>query len=398
MHDVIVVGARCAGAATGMLLARKGYRVLVVDRARFPSDTISTHWVHEPGVAKLQSWGLLDAVRASGCPPITQMVFDAGPFTLRGSPTPLDGVAESLAPRRTVLDAILVEAARASGAEVREGFLVHELLADEDAAVTGILGGAGSAVAEHARVVVGADGRHSLVARTVQAPMYHEKPPLALAYYAYWSGLPTGGVEFYPRPGAAPGLIPTNDGLTCVVVGWKAERFHEFRRDVEGNFLGTIAEHAPALRERIAAGRRETRFVGTADLPNFYRKPYGPGWALVGDAGFHKDPITAQGITDAFRDAELLAEAIDDGLGGRRDLEEALAGYEAARNEASLPMYELTCELATLDPPPPHMQQLLGALRTNQEQVNRFFGVIAGTVPVQEFFAPENLGRIMSAA
>jgi 2-polyprenyl-6-methoxyphenol hydroxylase-like FAD-dependent oxidoreductase len=194
------------------------------------------------------------------------------------------------------------------------------------------------------------------------------------------------------------GLIPTNDDLTCVVLGWKTERFHEFRRDVEGNFLGTIATYAPALMERIAAGSRETRFAGTADAPNFYHRPYGPGWALVGDAGFHKDPITAQGIADAFRDAELLAEAIDGGLAGRHDPEEAMAGYEKARNEASLPMYEFTCEMAALEPPPPHMQQLFGALRANQEETNRFFGVIAGTVPVPDFFAPENLDRIMRAA
>lgn len=398
MYDVIVVGARCAGSATGMLLARKGYRVLVVDRATFPSDTMSTHWLHEPAVAKLRSWGLLDAVRASGCPPITGMSFDFGPFALRGSVAPLGDVAEALAPRRTVLDAILVEAARSSGAEVREGFPVHELLRNADGAVIGILGGSGSAVSETARLVVGADGRHSLVASTVQPPEYHQKPPLSVGYYAYWSGLPTEGVEAYDRPGTLTGLIPTNDGLTCVVSGWKAERFQEVRRDIEGNFLGTIAEHVPTLRERLAAGSRETRFAGTADLPNFYRRPYGPGWALVGDAGFHKDPITAQGIADAFRDAELLAEAVDSGLAGRRNLEEALAGYEATRNEASLPMYEFTCEMAALEPPPPHLQQLFGALRTNQDETNRFFGVIAGTVPVQDFFAPDNLDRIMRAA
>src|SRR5262249_34992317 len=158
------------------------------------------------------------------------------------------------------------------------------------------------------------------------------------------------------------------------------------------NFLSTL-ELAPAFAERVRQGKREERFTGTADLPNFFRRPYGPGWALVGDAGYHKDPITAQGITDAFRAAELLVEASDEGLSGRRPLEEAFADYERRRNEASMPLYELTCEFATFQPPSPEQQQLFAALRHDQEQTNRFFGTIVGTVPIPEFFAPENLGR-----
>jgi 2-polyprenyl-6-methoxyphenol hydroxylase-like FAD-dependent oxidoreductase len=150
------------------------------------------------------------------------------------------------------------------------------------------------------------------------------------------------------------------------------------------------------LAERARAGRREERFTGTAELLNYFRKPYGPGWALVGDAGYHKDPITAQGITDSFRDAELVAEAVDAALSGRQPIEEAMAEYEQRRNKAAFPMYEFTCQLAALEPPPPEMQQLFAALRHNQEQTNRFFGVMAGTVPVPEFFAPENIGRILA--
>ena len=208
--------------------------------------------------------------------------------------------------------------------------------------------------------------------------------------------MPLDGVEFYPREHRGFGVLPTHHGLTGIIVGWPHEEFHAFRADIEGNFLKTL-ELAPAFAERVREGRREERFTGTADLPNFYRKPYGPGWALVGDAGYHKDPITAQGITDAFRDAELLAEAIDAGLSGRRPLEESLGEYERRRNEATLPLFELTCEFAMLQPPSPEQQQLFAALRYDQEQTNRFFGVMAGTVPVAEFFAPENLGRIMGA-
>lgn len=145
------------------------------------------------------------------------------------------------------------------------------------------------------------------------------------------------------------------------------------------------------MAERVCSGRRVEQFYGSAGLPFFFRKPYGPGWALVGDAGYHKDPITAQGITDAFRDAELLSEAIDAGLSGRQLLDAALACYEQQRDEAAMPIYEFTYQLAALRPPAPEMQQLFAALRHNQEQTDRFFGIVAGTVPIPEFFAPENL-------
>jgi flavin-dependent dehydrogenase len=386
MYDAIIVGARCAGSTTAMLLARRGYRVLVVDRARFPSDTISTHWVHQPGIRKLRDWGVLGPVRESGSPAITGMVFDLGPFALRGSPVPADGVTTAFAPRRTVLDAVLVNAAAAAGAEVREGFSVQELVRDDQGAVLGIRGGPGSATVERGRVIIGADGLHSLVARAVQAPMYADRPPLGCGYYAYWSGLPTDGVELYARPGANWALLPTNDGLTCLVLGLPHERFHEYRADVEGTMLSTIAEFAPEMRDRIAAAHRETRYVGTGDLPNFYRQPHGPGWALVGDAGYHKDPCTAQGISDAFRDAELLADALDAGWSNRTDFAEALMDYEAARNAASRPIYDFTCQLATLEAPSPPMQEMFAALQTDPVGTSRFFGVIAGTVSPSEFF------------
>jgi flavin-dependent dehydrogenase len=188
--------------------------------------------------------------------------------------------------------------------------------------------------------------------------------------------------------------MPTHHGLAVIIVGWPYDEFHTLRADIEGNFLKTL-ELAPALAERVHQGKREERFIGTADLPFFFRKPYGPGWALVGDAGYHKDPITSQGITDAFRDAELLVEAIDAGFNGKRPLEAALADYERRRNEATMPMYELTHQFAMLEPPPPEMQQLFAALRNSQEQTNRFFGTLAGTVSIPEFFAPENVGQIL---
>jgi flavin-dependent dehydrogenase len=393
MYDAIIVGARAAGSPTAMLLARKGHRVLVVDRASFPSDTLSTHYIHQPGVARLHRWGLLDRLIATGCPPSRQLTFDVGPFALTGTPPPSNGVAEGYAPRRTVLDNLLVEAAAEAGAEVRTGFPVDELVF-ENGAVVGIRSGDS---VERARVVIGADGRNSFVARAVHAPSYDTRPGLACAYYTYWGGVDSGDVELYPRPGRmVMGGAVTHDGLQIVIVFWPQAEFHAVRADVERSFHDALAL-APPLAERLATGERADRFYGIGDLPFYYRTPLGPGWALVGDAGYHKDPITAQGITDAFRDAELLADALDSGFTGTRLLDDALADYERIRNEETRGLYELTYEFASLAPPPPEQQALFGALRENQEDTSRFFGVVAGTVRPDEFFAPENVGRIVGA-
>jgi flavin-dependent dehydrogenase len=398
MYDAIVIGARCAGSPTAMLLARKGYRVLLLDRDTFPSDHLSTHWIHQPGVARLARWGLRDRLAATGCPPITSITMDVGPFALRGSPPPFDGVAEAYCPRRTVLDKLLVDAAVESGAELRERFAVQELVWDGDR-VTGVTGqtAGGTPVTERARIVIGADGIHSLVARQVQAATYNERPTYSCAYYSYWSGVPLESVEFYPRDHCGFGALPTHDGLTCIIAGLPTDQFPAYRANVEATFLN-ILEQAPAFAERVRHGKREERFNGTADMLNYFRKPFGPGWALVGDAGYHKDSITAQGITDAFRDAELLADAVDASFSGGRAFEDAMTQYEQQRNQAAMPLYDLTCQFAMLAAPPPEMQQLFAALRENQAATDRFMGTLAGTTSIPEFFAPDNIGRIMTAA
>jgi flavin-dependent dehydrogenase len=384
MYDAIIVGARCAGSPLALLLARHGHRVLLVDRATFPSDTLSTHYIHQPGAACLDRWGLLPQVVASGCPPVRTLAFDVGPFRLTGEPPPAGGVGDACAPRRTVLDTILLEAAAAAGAEVRTQFGAGELVF-EDGVVTGIRRGS---TVEKARIVVGADGRNSFVARAVAAPAYEDRPGLTCAYYSYWGGVPDGPVELYPRNGRmVMGGARTNDDLMIVIAFWPKDEFHAVRADVERSF-GEALALAPQLEERLAAGERADRFYGIGDLPFYYRRPYGPGWALVGDAGYHKDPITAEGITDAFRDAELLADALDAGFTGSRPLEDALADYEQRRNEASRPLYELTYEFASLAPPSLEQQALFAELRDDEERTNRFFGTIAGTVPVADFFAP----------
>ena len=159
-----------------------------------------------------------------------------------------------------------------------------------------------------------------------------------------------------------------------------------------------VLELVPPLAERVRIGRREERFYGTGDVPNFFRKPYGPGWALVGDAGCHKDPFTALGICDAFRDAELLANAVDEGLSGKRLIEETMADYEKRRNEASEIDYQRNIYFARFEPLPPETYQLRAALRGNQKDTNRFIMATEGMIPQEEFFNPENLSRIMEDA
>jgi 2-polyprenyl-6-methoxyphenol hydroxylase-like FAD-dependent oxidoreductase len=379
-----------------MLLARSGHRVLLVDRARFPSDTVSTHFIHPPGVARLARWGLLDRLRATGCPPVERYSFDFGPFAIAGSPRPDGGIACGYGPRRTVLDKLLLDAAAEAGAEVVEGFSVEELVFD-DGRVTGIRGRSGGAsLRAGARVVIGADGRHSTVAKAVRPEEYNTRPPLQAGYYTYWSGLPTDAFEIYVRPGRGFGALPTHDGLTLVVVGWPYAELAANRRDVEGAYLRAL-ELAPAFAERVRAARREARFAGTA-VSSYFRTPFGPGWALVGDAGYQKDPVTAWGISDAFRDAELCAAALDDWLRGSRPYEQALRDYQRVRDARSLPLFELTCGFATLEPPAEELRLVLDAASRRPADSRDFVSVIAGTLPVADFFGPENMARILSEA
>jgi 2-polyprenyl-6-methoxyphenol hydroxylase-like FAD-dependent oxidoreductase len=398
MYDAIVVGARCAGSPTAMLLARKGYRVLLLDRATFPSDTPKGHFIQPSGVAYLERWGLLGRVVAAGTPAVRRTTFDLGPFALAGSPRwPTGQVAEAYAPRRSLLDQILVEAAVAAGAELRERYSVEGLVV-EAGRVTGIRGRVnGRAATESARIVIGADGIYSRVARAVDAPAYQVRPALSGAYWGYWSGVSLEGIEFSPRDGRLAGAFPTNDDLVCVWAQWRHSEFHAVRADVERRFLEAL-DLAPSLAERVRSGTRETPFDGRFDLYNYLRRPFGPGWALVGDAGYMKDPITGQGIGDGFRDAELLTEALDAGCSGRRPLGEALADYERQRNEQAMPMYDFTCQLAALEPPAPEQRELYEALRRSQAETDRFLGTVAGTTPIPEFFSDENVARITGAA
>jgi 2-polyprenyl-6-methoxyphenol hydroxylase-like FAD-dependent oxidoreductase len=395
MHDVIVVGARCAGASTAMLLARKGYRVLLVDRATFPSDIPHGHFIHRHGPRRLARWGVLDRIVASDCPATTTSVLDLGDFPLVGSDLVADGIALGYGPRRSVFDQLLVQSAVEAGAELRTGFTV-EGFTTRGNRITGIRGrtNAGTPITEAASVVVGADGRRSQLARFVGAREYNTFPSVMCWYFSYWSGMPKQGLEIYIRPSYAIATFPTNDSLVGIFVGWPTQCLSAIRGNIERHFLAAVDE-IPDLAERIRSASREEPFKGATDLPNFFRKPFGPGWALVGDAGYHKDPMLALGMSDALRDAEYLTAALDEGLSGRRALDEALQEYERRRNEDSTADYEENLSVAQLQPVPDEMYHLRAALRDDPDATRQFFMARQGMIPRESFFNRDNMRQLI---
>jgi flavin-dependent dehydrogenase len=394
-RDVVVVGARCAGAATAMLLAQRGHRVLMVDRARFPSEVPQGHFIHRHGPQRLQRWGLLDPILA-GCPPITTLTTDFGDFPLVARDLSVDGVPWGCGPRRRVLDQLLVNAAVNAGAELCEGFVVEDVLRDGDA-VAGVRGRTGRAALEvRARLTIGADGRRSRVASTVGAATSAELGPLTCCYFSYWSGLAEPGLEYHIlKERRAVFAFPTSEGLYAVFIFFPIEEFAQVRADIEGSFRA-VFRRMGRIGQLLLEARREERYYGTADLPNFIRVPFGPGWALVGDAGCHKDPYQALGICDALRDAELLADAAHAALSGELPPLDALAGYQERRDRATRPDYEENIELARLLPLPPDVLQLRAALRDRPADTTQFFKAWARMIPHEEFFNPANLERILA--
>jgi len=395
MYDVIVIGARIAGASTALLLARTGLRVLCVDRAAFPSDTLSSHQMQVPGAAALHRWGLLDHVIAAQTPATRCVRLDYGHGVIEGKFPPIGGVDALYSPRRLILDKLLVDAARAAGAEVRERFVVEEITF-EGGAVTGIRGREGSSTltAEKARLVVGADGKHSILARAVAASKYYERGILSTAYYAYWAGLTMNSGETYSRHRRAVGVWPTNAGLTVTFIAAPIEESPAFKADPERQCMKTL-DMAGDLGHRVRNATRVGVFRGTSDLPNFFRKPYGPGWALVGDAGHVMDPISGQGISQALCDAELLSKSISLAFAGGQSMETALSDYEQRRNRRALPTYRLTVKMASFCAMKREEVLFLRALSERPEEVDRFFGMLAGIVPYTEYESPRYLLKIL---
>jgi flavin-dependent dehydrogenase len=340
----VVVGARCAGAATAMLLARRGLRVLALERSRYGSDTLSTHALMRSGVLQLERWGVLEGLKAAATPAVRRTCFHYGEETVDLAIKPRDGVDALYAPRRTVLDALLQDAAQASGAEIRFGVRVVDLMRSNDGRVCGVVlrEEDGTPAEIEAGVVIGADGVRSTVARLVEAELVNAGVHATGNVYGYLKGLDIDGYHWYYRPKVSAGAIPTNDRETCVFVSMPQRRFRdEIRPDVEAGFRRVLTESAPDLAARVAEAEQHGRLMAFAGVQGFLRRCWGPGWALVGDAGYFKDPLTAHGISDALRDAELLVRAVARGTEG------AFADYQRTRDELSIGLFEITDAVAS---------------------------------------------------
>jgi 2-polyprenyl-6-methoxyphenol hydroxylase-like FAD-dependent oxidoreductase len=349
-YDAIVVGGRCAGAATAMLLARGGRRVLVVEAARPGTDTLSTHALMRGGVLQLHRWGLLDAVVAAGTPAIAVTEFAYGDDIESVDIRPSGGISALRAPRRTVLDTLLLEAARAAGAEVRIPARVTGLLTDGGRVrgVEGVERGTATRFRATAPLTIGADGRNSTIANGVGARFRRRGSESSAVVYGYFFGLPRDRYHWAYRPGVTAGVVPTGDGLACVWAGTASARFARQRSTgLHATYWSLLAEAAPGLARSISASQPVGMLRGFPGQPGWIRASAGPGWALVGDAGYFKDPITAHGITDALRDAELLARAVLDAPRGGRAQLNALYDYERTRDRLSDPLFDVTEHIAS---------------------------------------------------
>ncbi|TCC64134.1 NAD(P)/FAD-dependent oxidoreductase [Kribbella pittospori] len=336
-YDILVVGGRVAGASTAMLLARAGARVALVERSAYGSDTVSTHGLMRAGVLQLSRWGLLDTLTAAGTPPIRETTFhysdrEAQQITIRAK----GGVGALYAPRRQVLDRILVDAAADAGADVRHRTAVTTLLRDESGRVAGarVQDRAGRTADLLASLTIGADGIRSAVASAVDASVVRRGESRSAILYRYYAGLRTAGYEWAYAPGAGAGFLPTNEELTCVFVATTPARMQALGR--EEAFATLLTE--TGLAERVFSAEPASRLHGWAGAAGFIRQSWGPGWALVGDAGYYKDPITTHGMTDGLRDAELLTDAI---------LRSPLAQYQATRDQLSHRFFDATESVAS---------------------------------------------------
>jgi 2-polyprenyl-6-methoxyphenol hydroxylase-like FAD-dependent oxidoreductase len=371
----------------------------VLDRDDLPDDMqASTHLVWPAGTACLGRWGLLDRLDGTGCRPMEHCLLDLGGLVLRGTPPPADGETRAFGPRRFVLDAMLLNAAQEAGATLRTGCSFDGVI-ESDGVVTGVrfTDAAGQPVEAHASIVVGADGRTSAVADAVNADVLEEHPRHQGTIWAYFDDLPIDGMEFHPRPGRMVYAWYTSGNQTLAGICFRYDDYVPVARDTETRMAAEFASLTPDFAERLGRARRASDWLAGA-TKGFMRRATGPGWALVGDAGITMDPITAAGITNSFRDAERLSQAIHDGLSGARPIADALREFEADRNAASAQLYAFARDMSRLDPPDQTIIDLFTAMAGNQAATDSYFGIFAQTVPVSEFFAPDNVARIIESS
>lgn len=348
--DVAIVGARVGGAVLAAVLGDLGHRVVVVDAVTFPSDTISTHFFRGAGLgAVLDRLGVLDAVLDLGCPPLTSQYNYAGadPTPVAGPPQDPGELGYGLSCRRLPLDAILVERARRRPTvDIRESTVFRDVVRDGDRVAGIIVDRGGERQAIRARIVVGADGRGSRVARSVEAGELRREPATRALYFRYVRGFggPGGrwdGPEFSVIDDEMAYVFPSDDGVACVAVSVNLEGFERLRHDLESVFDERIAAH-PGIAERYANSTRLGRVLGTGPKDSIVRKASGPGWALVGDASLHQDPWSGLGMDNAGIHATFLADAIHGWLSGAVAEEAAFAEFERRRDEHAMPGFEAT--------------------------------------------------------
>jgi len=395
--DVVIVGARCAGSPLATLLAQRGLRVCVLDRAEFPSDTPSTHAFQAEGIGVLDRLGVLDDLLATGAPPLVRASFaiEDAEARCRLPVRSTDRIA-ALCVRRPALDSVLVDHARRSGADIRTSTAVAGLLWEGGRVVGVSAAHDGSTVELRAPLVVGADGRASTVGRLVGARKYHVTPSERLFYWTYYEGTAAeeeATIHLYRR--GDDGLLagPADGGAYMVAIAVSADRRGEFRPDPEAGFDQVVARF-PRITAVLDGAQRVDRLHAMLKWDGYLRESAGPGWALVGDAGHFKDPTPGQGISDAFRQIEVLGQAIVGGLGAG-DLDERLAAWWRWRDEDALEKYWFAYDLGRAGPVTPVVGEMLKRVLVQPRARDAFLDIFSHRVRPSKVLTP---GRLMAAA
>jgi len=400
--DVIVVGGRVAGASLAVHLRRAGLSVVVVDRSRFPSDTPSTHWIQAEGVACLDRLGLVDRLLASGAPWLERIEATFEHVSLSAPwPTSAGDAGPAISVRRPVLDSALLDAAMAAGVDVRTETKVVGLV-ERDGRVTGVRATAGDEeVTLEAPLVVGADGMSSAIGRMVGARRYHVLANQRFGYWGYFRGArwdPPATVTIHRQGDDLTFGMPTDDGLYLAATIPSLVRLEGFRADAEASYSAHLAA-APPFPPILADAERLGRLHNMTSFPIFFRESAGPGWVLTGDAGHFKDPAAAQGISDALRQSEAVAEAIVSGLGSARGLDHTLADWWTWRDADAIEMHWFAADLGAAGPMPPVVVEMLDRLCASADGRRQFLDLFNHRIQPTTLLTPPRLlgatGRLL---